>query len=113
MYFIDSPTRQCVAFDYDKPTGGVSNRRVVVEIPEGAGWPDGMTIDAEGMLWIALWDGWRVVRYNPHNGALLDEINVPVARPTSASIVIPSGQPVPSGISTTTRRLLIPPEALS
>ncbi len=84
MYFVDSPTRQCVAFDYDKASGGITNRRVVVEIPEGAGWPDGMTIDAEGMLWIALWDGWRVARYNPHTGALLDEIKLPVARPTSA-----------------------------
>jgi sugar lactone lactonase YvrE len=84
MYFVDSPTRQCVAFDYDKASGGIRNRRVVIEIPEGAGWPDGMTIDAEGMLWIALWDGWCVRRYNPNNGALLDEIKVPVARPTSA-----------------------------
>jgi sugar lactone lactonase YvrE len=84
MYFVDSPTRQCVAFDYDKATGSITNRRVVIEIPEGGGWPDGMTIDAEGMLWIALWDGWRVARYNPQNGELLDEISVPVARPTSA-----------------------------
>jgi sugar lactone lactonase YvrE len=84
MYFIDSPTRQCVAFDYEKASGAISKRRVVVEIPEGEGWPDGMTIDAEGMLWIALWDGWQVRRYNPHNGALLDVIQVPVARPTSA-----------------------------
>ncbi len=84
MYFIDSPTRQCFAFDYDKASGDMRNRRVVVEIPAGEGWPDGMTIDAEGMLWIALWDGWCVRRYNPNNGALLDEIKVPVARPTSA-----------------------------
>lgn len=84
MYFIDSPTRQCFAFDYDKASGEIGNRRVVVEIPEGEGWPDGMTIDAEGMLWIALWDGWCVRRYNPNNRELLDEIKVPVARPTSA-----------------------------
>ena len=83
MYFIDSPTRQCVAFDYDKATGGISNRRVAVTIPEGEGWPDGMNIDAEGMLWIALWEGWAVRRYNPENGNLLDEIKLPVARPTS------------------------------
>jgi sugar lactone lactonase YvrE len=83
MYFVDSPTRVCVAFDYDKASGDINNRRVVIEIPEGYGWPDGMTIDAEGMLWIALWDGWRVCRFNPNNGALLDEIPLPVARPTS------------------------------
>ncbi len=83
MYFIDSPTRHCMAFDYEKSSGHISNRRVCVEIPEGEGWPDGMNIDAEGMLWIALWDGWAVRRYNPHNGELLAQIDLPVARPTS------------------------------
>src|SRR5678815_196750 len=49
----------------------------------GEGYPDGMTIDTEGMLWIALWDGWRVSRYNPFTGEQLHEIILPVARVTS------------------------------
>ena len=83
MYFIDSPTADVVAFDFHGPSGEIGNERLVIEIPEGGGSPDGMTIDEEGMLWIALWDGWRVIRVNPENGAIIDEIKLPVARPTS------------------------------
>jgi sugar lactone lactonase YvrE len=90
MYFIDSPTGQVVAFDFDADAGAIrgnKKRRLVIEIPKGGGSPDGMTIDEEGMLWIALWDGWRVIRVNPasrsERGAIIDEIKLPVARPTS------------------------------
>lgn len=83
MYFIDSPTSQVVAFDFDADAGTIRNQRRVIEIPQGGGSPDGMTIDEEGMLWVALWDGWRVIRVNPANGAIIDEIRMPVARPTS------------------------------
>ncbi|HMH31670.1 MAG TPA: SMP-30/gluconolactonase/LRE family protein, partial [Puia sp.] len=55
----------------------------VINIPETAGYPDGMTIDTEGMLWIALWDGWKVVRYNPYTGKELLQIRLPVSRVTS------------------------------
>lgn len=83
MFFIDSPIRQVVAFDFDADAGSINNKRLVIEIPEGAGFPDGMTIDEEGMLWIALWDGWRVIRVNPADGKIINEIRMPVARPTS------------------------------
>ncbi len=83
MYYVDSPTRNVVAFDYDKASSAIANRRVVIRIPDGMGFPDGMSIDEEGMLWIALWDGAMVGRWNPSNGALLDEIPLPVSRPTS------------------------------
>jgi sugar lactone lactonase YvrE len=83
MYFIDSPTSQVVAFDFDADAGTIRNKRLVIELPQGGGSPDGMTIDEEGMLWVALWDGWRVIRVNPHQGAIMDEIKLPVARPTS------------------------------
>lgn len=83
MYFIDSPTREIVAFDYD--TGSLSHRRVVITIPEDAGYPDGMTVDREGMLWIALWGGGKVTRWNPATGKLLDEIPVPACHATSCT----------------------------
>lgn len=83
MYFIDSPTSQVVAFDFNAEAGEISNKRLIIEIPEGGGSPDGMTIDEEGMLWIALWDGWRVIRVNPETGSIIDEVRLPVARPTS------------------------------
>lgn len=83
MYFIDTPSRQVDAFDYDQATGTTSNRRIAFKMPEGSGYPDGMTVDGEGMLWIAEWDGGRVVRWNPHTGQLLDTIVVPSGHVTS------------------------------
>ncbi|MCI0392420.1 MAG: SMP-30/gluconolactonase/LRE family protein [Acidobacteria bacterium] len=83
MYYVDSPTRVVSAFDYDKASGEISNRRAAIQIPDGMGFPDGMTIDEEGMLWIAMWDGAMVGRWNPANGSLLSEIPLPVSRPTS------------------------------
>ena len=85
IYYIDSPTRQVVAFDYDLATGTVSNKRVAITIPEGGGSPDGMTSDEEGMLWVAQWNGWQVSRWNPHTSELIEVIPVPVAKVTSCS----------------------------
>lgn len=83
MYYIDSPTKQVAAFEYDLESGDIANRRTVVTIPEGEGAPDGMTIDAEGMIWVAQWGGYKVCRWNPETGKKLVEISLPVARVTS------------------------------
>lgn len=85
MYYIDTPTQMVVAYDYRKETGAITNRRVIIEVPAEAGAPDGMTIDEEGKLWIALWDGGRVVRWDPATGKELAEVKVPVTRPTSCT----------------------------
>lgn len=77
FYYIDTPTRQVRAFDYDLNTGDISSPRVAVEIPPSMGWPDGMTSDMEGRLWIALWGGARVSRWNPATGRLEAEVAVP------------------------------------
>ncbi len=77
FYYIDTPTRQVRAFDYDLDTGNISNPRVAVEVPAAMGWPDGMTSDMDGRLWIALWGGARVARWNPLNGRLEAEVAVP------------------------------------
>lgn len=84
MYFIDSPTKQVVAFDFDA-TGEIRNRRIAVNIPEGEGVPDGMTMDEEGYIWVAQWGGYKVSRWNPNNGKRLDEIDVPAAHVTSCT----------------------------
>ncbi|SDZ64376.1 Sugar lactone lactonase YvrE [Evansella caseinilytica] len=83
MYYIDTPTRKVAAFDYDPRTGKIANKRTAVIIPENEGYPDGMTIDAEGMIWVAHWDGARVSRWNPHKGEKLTEILFPVRCVTS------------------------------
>lgn len=83
FYYIDTPTQAVAAFDYDLTTGEISNRRDVIRIDPGDGSPDGMTIDAEGMLWIAHWGGSRVTRWNPADGSLLQTVRLPVARVTS------------------------------
>jgi sugar lactone lactonase YvrE len=83
FYYIDTPTRHVRAFDYDLETGGISNPRVAVEIPEHMGWPDGMTSDMEGKLWIALWGGSSVTRWNPGRGELEAEIPIPAPQVSS------------------------------
>ena len=83
MYYIDTPTMTVVAFEYNLETGAIANPRPVIHTPDGPGSPDGMTIDAEGMLWVAYWGGWRVVRWNPHTGEALAIIELPVERVTA------------------------------
>lgn len=82
FYWIDTPTRRIEAFDYNMKTGNLSNRRIAFVFPEdlSVGKPDGMTVDADGMVWIAHWMGGRVSRWNPTNGEILDEIRLPVSR---------------------------------
>ena len=77
FYFIDTPTRTVVAYDYDLESGGIANPRLVISVPPELGWPDGMTSDSEGMLWVALWGGAKLTRWNPLTGKLLAEIPFP------------------------------------
>ncbi len=65
LYYTDSPRREVYLFDYDQTTGALSNRRVFASNPENEGVPDGMTVDAEGCVWSARWDGGCLVRYRP------------------------------------------------
>jgi len=74
MYFIDSPTREVWAFDFDPADSAISRRRTVVKVPESLGWPDGMTIDAEGNLWVAHWGAGCVARWEAESGRLLETI---------------------------------------
>lgn len=81
MHYIDTPTQRVDAFCFDPLTGGIEDRRPEIHIPTEAGAPDGMTIDAEGGLWIALWGGSAVHRYL--DGRLERVIQLPVSQPTS------------------------------
>ena len=85
LYYIDTPTYQVVAYDYDMMSGDISNKRIVICIPTSEGYPDGMTIDTDGMLWIAHWDGSQVARWNPFTGKKIFSILLPVDRVTSCT----------------------------
>jgi len=85
MYYIDTPTGKVQAFDYDAGAPTINNQRVVIEVPDSLGYPDGMTIDEEGKLWIALWNGDAVSRWDPNTGELLRRIQVPAHNITSCT----------------------------
>jgi sugar lactone lactonase YvrE len=85
MYYIDSPTRSLDAFDYNLKTADIANRRSIHRFTEKDGWPDGMAADADGNLWIALWDGHAVAVVDPAAGKIIHRIDLPVARITSCA----------------------------
>ena len=85
MYYIDTPTSQIKAYNYNNSTGNITNPRVAVQIPTELGYPDGMTIDEEGMVWVGMWDGNAVIRFNPKTGDVLQTIEVPSHNITSCA----------------------------
>jgi len=107
LYHIDTPTRQISAFDYNVGHGGIRNRRVAVRFPDDpeTGCPDGMTVDAEGMIWVAHWEGSRVTRWNPVSGEILAEVRVPAGQVTSVAF---GGERLDTLYITTARHHLTP-----
>jgi sugar lactone lactonase YvrE len=85
MYYIDTPTLRIDAFDYDQEMGTVHNRRTFATIADGLGYPDGMTIDTDGGLWVAMWGGGSVLRF--HDGKLDDRIDVPTPYVTCPTFI--------------------------
>lgn len=82
FYFVDTVPGLIFVYDSVPGTGAISNRRVFAQIPSEDGRPDGITVDSEGGVWVALWDGWSIRRYAP-NGKIDFSIEMPVPRPTS------------------------------
>lgn len=83
FYFIDSPKFEVSAFDYDPVSGEIGNRRQVVKIPAEVGFPDGMTSDMDGNLWIAHFGTSYLSHWNPNTGELLGKITLPLSYVTS------------------------------
>lgn len=84
MYFIDTGAGGVDAFDYISETGQIDNRRRIVDVGPHDGLPDGMTIDAQGFLWVAVWGGWCVRRYAPDGTPDL-VVELPTAQITSCA----------------------------
>jgi sugar lactone lactonase YvrE len=88
MYLVDSGPRLVYAFAFDPDRGTVSGRRVLVTVAEELGAPDGMTVDAAGDLWVAIYGGGRVHRYSP-DGQLRQAITVPAKQSTCCGFAGP------------------------
>ncbi len=85
FYYIDTPTFTVASYNYDKKRGEISEKKIIINIDKEDGSPDGMTIDNQGMLWMAHWDGWQITRWEPNTGKKLLSIPLPVARVTSCA----------------------------
>jgi sugar lactone lactonase YvrE len=84
MYYIDTPTKRVDVFDYDRDTGDIGNRMTLIEVDENQGFPDGMTVDAEGCLWVAFWGGGCVRRFGA-DGQLIRTVKLPATQITSCA----------------------------
>jgi sugar lactone lactonase YvrE len=81
LYVTDMFHSRILAYDYNVQAGTVSARRTFVDVPEDAGWPDGLIVDQEGFVWSAHWNGWRITRYDPE-GKIEREVKLPAANVT-------------------------------
>ncbi len=81
FYLTDSYQHKIYAYTFDGASGGIGDRRVLIDLSNEAVEPDGLTIDQQGNLWSALWDGWCVVQFTP-SGTEIQRVKLPVQRPT-------------------------------
>ena len=84
MYHNDTTARTVFAFDCDPVTGEIAGKREFLRLPDTDGYPDGLTVDSEGGVWLAHWDGWRVTRFTAA-GAVDRVVRVPAAQVTSCT----------------------------
>ena len=85
MYYIDTPTLEIKAFDYDDTTGAISNQRIAVKVHDSLGYPDGMAIDENDKLWVGMWNGNAVICFDPITGNVVSKIEVPAHNVTSCA----------------------------
>lgn len=88
MYLVDSGPRVVHAFPFDGADGTISDGRVLISVPDEVGSPDGMTVDASGDLWVAIYGGGRVHRYSP-DGELRQVLTLPAAQSTCCAFAGP------------------------
>jgi sugar lactone lactonase YvrE/DNA-binding IclR family transcriptional regulator len=91
MYFTDTLARTIFVYDFDAESGTIANRRVFAQTLDHMGVPDGLTVDAEGFVWSAQWDGWQLIRFDP-DGRIDQTVSLPVPRPTSCTFGGPGAE---------------------
>lgn len=84
FYYIDTLSQTVAVFDFDRSSGDISSGRGLIRVDPDDGHPDGLTVDAEGFLWLALWNGWSIRRYAP-DGRLDRVVHLPVAKVSSCA----------------------------
>lgn len=84
LYYVDSPMRRIDIFDYDPATGEAFGRRVFADLSRVDGVPDGLTVDLDGCVWVAMWGGGVLRRFTPQ-GQQDAMLPLPVSRPTSCA----------------------------
>ena len=89
FYLTDSPRQVIYAYNFDVASGQVSNRHSHVDLTHESFYPDGLTIDAEGCLWVAMWNGWCVIRFDPQGQEMM-RVPLPVPLVTSCTFGGPS-----------------------
>jgi sugar lactone lactonase YvrE len=83
LYYIDSTNQSVKSYLYDSKSGAISSKKIALLIPPHMGIPDGMTIDEQGMLWIAFWGGYGVGRFDVQSGKMVGFIDIPAPYVTS------------------------------
>ncbi|PZV11613.1 MAG: gluconolaconase [Leptolyngbya sp.] len=81
FYLTDSAQRKIYAYDFEAATGSIRDRRVLIDLSAEIAEPDGLTIDQQGNIWSALWNGWGIACFNPA-GQEISRVKVSVQRPT-------------------------------
>jgi len=109
FYHIDTPSKQVRRFDYDRESGAIAQPTLAADFSAGPGSPDGMSIDEQGMLWVALWGGGAVVRIDPSSGQELFRVDVPATNVTSCAF----GGDALDELYITTARIGLSEEALA
>ncbi|HWA12755.1 MAG TPA: SMP-30/gluconolactonase/LRE family protein [Burkholderiales bacterium] len=104
MYLCDTWIRRIYVYDFDAASGAVANRRLFVELPASQGFPDGLTVDSQGYVWNAHYNGWRITRYAP-DGSVDLVLPMPVRDVTSLTF----GRADAQTLFVTTSHLRLPP----
>jgi sugar lactone lactonase YvrE len=86
MYFTDTARGRIDRFHVDPESGALSGRKLFVQMEAGRGYPDGMAVDEEDHVWVAMWGASEVRRYRP-DGSLAETVRVPTGQPSSVCLM--------------------------